>query len=369
MAVIGRNDPCPCGSGKKYKKCHGREAGGAQALADAEIKRIMAAYIQHAPSKVDRAELSLHIKTWMTRLGGLMETEVIEGAAFEHFLFVVNSKLWENHLDSALSRTAREEVKTVLRAWRKPFVLMAAVNGKESGHFVMADVFGKEKRSMRADAGKDAPAGTVFFGIVLPDPREREDGVQPVTTLYSIPAESAWVTSKIREMADSEGTEPDAEFLARRLMDVFHLLFSPQVPDAAPVQETGNREDGTAVAETAETAAPAEEAAAGQETELPEGLTAGQEKAAVMLASELAADQEPEKTIGQIRNVLVSYFIEENPIVRKPGGWVAGAYLAAQEAGRLSGEPFNAKEAAERLGVSAASAQKYASALSGQMAE
>lgn len=23
MAKTGRNDPCPCGSGKKYKKCHG----------------------------------------------------------------------------------------------------------------------------------------------------------------------------------------------------------------------------------------------------------------------------------------------------------------------------------------------------------
>ena len=22
---VGRNDPCPCGSGKKYKACHGRE--------------------------------------------------------------------------------------------------------------------------------------------------------------------------------------------------------------------------------------------------------------------------------------------------------------------------------------------------------
>ena len=22
---IGRNDPCPCGSGKKYKKCCGKE--------------------------------------------------------------------------------------------------------------------------------------------------------------------------------------------------------------------------------------------------------------------------------------------------------------------------------------------------------
>ena len=25
-AKVGRNEPCPCGSGKKYKKCHGDEA-------------------------------------------------------------------------------------------------------------------------------------------------------------------------------------------------------------------------------------------------------------------------------------------------------------------------------------------------------
>jgi preprotein translocase subunit SecA len=23
--TVGRNDPCPCGSGKKYKKCHGKD--------------------------------------------------------------------------------------------------------------------------------------------------------------------------------------------------------------------------------------------------------------------------------------------------------------------------------------------------------
>ena len=27
MAKVGRNDPCPCGSGKKFKKCHGKTAG------------------------------------------------------------------------------------------------------------------------------------------------------------------------------------------------------------------------------------------------------------------------------------------------------------------------------------------------------
>jgi preprotein translocase subunit SecA len=26
MGRVGRNDPCPCGSGKKYKACHGKLA-------------------------------------------------------------------------------------------------------------------------------------------------------------------------------------------------------------------------------------------------------------------------------------------------------------------------------------------------------
>lgn len=30
VAAVGRNDPCPCGSGKKYKHCHGRPGASAQ---------------------------------------------------------------------------------------------------------------------------------------------------------------------------------------------------------------------------------------------------------------------------------------------------------------------------------------------------
>ena len=25
MPKVGRNDPCPCGSGRKFKQCHGRD--------------------------------------------------------------------------------------------------------------------------------------------------------------------------------------------------------------------------------------------------------------------------------------------------------------------------------------------------------
>src|SRR5437879_1974667 len=48
MSKIGRNKPCPCGSGKKYKRCHGSPVAQAQpvmpnlaaALARSEAERI-----------------------------------------------------------------------------------------------------------------------------------------------------------------------------------------------------------------------------------------------------------------------------------------------------------------------------------------
>ncbi|PLX70659.1 MAG: preprotein translocase subunit SecA [Denitrovibrio sp.] len=37
MPKVGRNDPCPCGSGLKFKKCHGRQAEGADAEEDVNV--------------------------------------------------------------------------------------------------------------------------------------------------------------------------------------------------------------------------------------------------------------------------------------------------------------------------------------------
>src|SRR6202034_835428 len=41
MAKIGRNEPCHCGSGLKYKKCHGGPAGGPAAKALVSIPNVL----------------------------------------------------------------------------------------------------------------------------------------------------------------------------------------------------------------------------------------------------------------------------------------------------------------------------------------
>ena len=54
---VGRNDPCPCGSGKKYKQCHldaDRTAGcsGSNAPVHTRDRQLVQAMLEHA---VDRA--------------------------------------------------------------------------------------------------------------------------------------------------------------------------------------------------------------------------------------------------------------------------------------------------------------------------
>lgn len=372
MTLVKRNDPCPCGSGKKYKKCHGRTESGTQLLAEQELKRIMADYISSTPAPgPDRTELSLLVKTWMSRLGGLMKAGAIEGAAYEHYAFNIRRDLWQKHLEQS-SANVRDEVKRVLNTWNEPFVMFAELTGKKDGYLILKDVFGDDEWTMTENERIAAPEGTLLFGIVLSDPRVREDAIQPVSTLYSIPADNAAVADRIREFAASLGEQANEAFLESHLLEIFAILHNP-------AEETAQQQDNGKLEEQAEHPdQAAQEAAAGTEAQAAdepqigkanqiEDLTDGQNGTLDMLISEMESDGLDRGSAENLRKVVIRYFREENPIVRKPGGIVAGLYLAAQEENLLPGKTFTTKEMAKRFGVSESTAQKYAAAFSGRL--
>lgn len=49
MATIGRNDPCPCGSGEKFKKCHMGRENELALNGQGEITEVKSAMITHLP--------------------------------------------------------------------------------------------------------------------------------------------------------------------------------------------------------------------------------------------------------------------------------------------------------------------------------
>lgn len=369
MTVVRRNDPCPCGSGKKYKKCHGRSENGTHILAEEELKRIMADYISGTPAAgPDRTELSLLVKTWMSRLGGLMKSGAIEGAAYEHYAFNIRRDLWQRHLATSASGS-RDEVKRVLAAWNEPFIMFAELTGKEDGYILLEDVFGDGKWAMKENDRVASPEGTLLFGTVLADPREREDAIQPVSTLYSVPVPNSSVKDRISEFAATAGETADEAFLESHLLEIFAILHTPMEDAELQSDKMSDGESKKAMEEEVAVAdAPAAiDSVKSTEVEAIEDLTDGQRGAVDMLTSELQSDDLDRSGTESLRNAMIRYFREENPIVRKPGGIVAGLYLAAQEAKLLPGETFTAKEAAKRFGVSEGTAQKYATVFSDRL--
>jgi len=70
MAAIGRNDPCPCGSGKKYKQCHLRadEEAHAPKLSVLDLRqrliRLCAELIAFAEKRLGREATAAVLRSW-----------------------------------------------------------------------------------------------------------------------------------------------------------------------------------------------------------------------------------------------------------------------------------------------------------------
>ena len=85
MAEIGRNDPCPCGSGKKYKRCCGASEGaGAGAGAGTEGNRLA----PDAVSPAARAALSGYPEITRTDQPAYLRRPSTPGQSGERVVFI-----------------------------------------------------------------------------------------------------------------------------------------------------------------------------------------------------------------------------------------------------------------------------------------
>jgi hypothetical protein len=67
---VGRNDPCPCGSGKKYKQCHEARAGSLTTWQRVGLGLVLAAVIGGLVLAVTRrGEPSTQLGVWSAEHG------------------------------------------------------------------------------------------------------------------------------------------------------------------------------------------------------------------------------------------------------------------------------------------------------------
>src|SRR5690606_30936369 len=121
--MIGRNDPCTCGSGKKYKKCCGKKGPDLIGLiVNEELDQVLGNFFEHYPKGDDRKEMTRMMREWLLRLSDSWMKEDIEEAAGEFYLFIYNPTGWHEYIQEQLGKAKREAVVSVLKSWDEPFM-------------------------------------------------------------------------------------------------------------------------------------------------------------------------------------------------------------------------------------------------------
>lgn len=77
---VGRNDPCPCGSGKKYKQCcMQKSAGGSSLLKKKFTAKVISAGGEHKAEQQARAAAQVEVNLMDRTFGQAIEQAKEEG--------------------------------------------------------------------------------------------------------------------------------------------------------------------------------------------------------------------------------------------------------------------------------------------------
>ncbi len=153
---VGRNDPCPCGSGRKYKKCHlaadeGRSAGvHTAAQLHALDDRVVSSLIQFASQEFGPA--------WESSKNDFADADLAIQLSlpWSIYCFEVDGRtVAETYLDHHERRCTREErswLKAQSTAWLSVWEVEAVDSGKS---LTLHDLLSHERRTVQEKAGSE----------------------------------------------------------------------------------------------------------------------------------------------------------------------------------------------------------------------
>lgn len=168
--MIGRNDPCPCGSGKKYKKCCAtKEVMTVVEVLDEELERALQTFYDVYPQQKDYKSYHTVISKWNEALGHKISLDLIEAIAMDYFFFHERVDIWQNYLEKTIKQTVRPATKEALNYWTNPKMLMAKVLSVDETWMTVENIYSKEQLRLRREGDRPIPENVHVFCFILPE--------------------------------------------------------------------------------------------------------------------------------------------------------------------------------------------------------
>ncbi len=236
LMTLGRNDPCPCGSGKKYKRCHGaKDVVSVQKVVDDELLQIVEYYYAEYPkNNKDLFDLNMLMNTWVSKLSGVWEEEQIELLTLDYYLLIKNQVQWNNYIEKQMKKSLRPAVAQVVEQWTNPMILIGKVIDVEEKIILVEDVISGNRYEVEKLEDMDIDKLSYVMGIVFPDSRKGPNGLSVVTGLIIISKMLEKEMKKIKDFAKKSKLDSQV-FLKKNLLECCEILLEdennkPEIP-------------------------------------------------------------------------------------------------------------------------------------------
>lgn len=233
MKKIGRNDLCPCGSGKKYKNCCGKNnVITMESLVEKELTNLQVDLLSFALENYEE-EVNDFIADWLEELD--IPEEALEMFYFLILVWAITSfeihgkTILEHYIDKKSSKLSRPRVKDILQSWKLAKPSIATIEAQNENQLLtLKDIFTDEMEDVKVLEDHPVETGGMVVGILLP---AGETSIF-FTSFIDIPA---GLTEKAKQVVyqlfeESEESDP-IEFLSSSYPEVLHLLLFDLAPD------------------------------------------------------------------------------------------------------------------------------------------
>lgn len=171
---IGRNDPCPCGSGKKYKKCCGaKETISITSIIEKEVLDLQAQILEYAFYYYETEigeDFALKVDEIMTE-----DEQEIEFFMFIHSIWftlfepVANGKtILQIYIEDRSKLIQRPKLKEILQSWTKVRPIAGRVLSLSPEQMLVKDTYTKDILEIKLLESIDTSKEVFVFGMIVP---------------------------------------------------------------------------------------------------------------------------------------------------------------------------------------------------------
>lgn len=337
--MIGRNDPCPCGSGKKYKKCHGKNAEGDIAqLVNDELNRLETKFYQQV-NPGSNYKMNQRYQQLLAELSVVFPDFLINAINIETSVYIEDPTEWQQFIAAESAATMRTQVKEIIENWTSPRFILAHVEGNDDKYITLLDEVNGQTYKILNTADGSAP-GEWIFGVAMPDSRLGENGLIVKSSSLFIPKNDELVKSALLDLLKAGVT--DSYELYKVFVNANQVLNSSEKVEVAPETTEVTPE---VISETP---------AVAEKTE----ATGSYNDVVVALVQKYVTEYNlnADAFLAKLQDFLTT----EDVKAKKPETLAASAVLAAQATNDISeGGLSKVKDVAEYYEVSASSLSKY----------